>query len=174
MDGSQNRNLEFRGVTMKIGILGAHGTGKSTLAMSLAAEHKKRWPGRRVAILQEVARGCPLAINKQTTDAAQRWIYHQQISAEIEMSAGADILVCDRTVLDNLAYAERAGLNDLIVDCFGEALRWMATYSEIHFLSPNGEIAADGFRDTDPGFQADIDKILAGWIKRFQLNVIEH
>ncbi len=158
---------------MKIGIMGSHGTGKTTLALRLAAEMKQREPGKTVSMVAETARNCPWPINKATTEEAQRWIFLEKMRQELEASRSADIVVCDRTVLDNLAYAERAGLFHLVMDFFHGAIRWMKTnYDRIHFLRPAGvPIAADGFRDTDPDFQAEIDVILCRWVARYEIPI---
>ena len=54
---------------MKIAFIGTHGVGKTTLCFELAALLKKR--DRVVEMVREVARFCPLPINRDTTVAAQ-------------------------------------------------------------------------------------------------------
>jgi len=49
-----------------------------------------------------VARRCPLPINQQTTVRAQDWILLTQMALEIEAAATHEIVLCDRSVLDNL------------------------------------------------------------------------
>ena len=95
----------------KIGILGTHGAGKTTLALALAARIKAARPDLAVEALAETARACPLPIGEHTTADSQRWIFCRQMSAEIETAARCQVLVCDRTILDNLAYAEAADLD---------------------------------------------------------------
>lgn len=158
---------------MKLGCMGAHGTGKSTFALRLAASLKDLSPDESVGVLLEAVRSCPWPVNKQTTDEAQRWIFHRQMIEELELSARNEIVICDRTILDPLAYSERAGLGDLVDAYMPAALEWMETYDEIYFLRPNGIIAADGFRDTDPQFQKEIDAILERYVNAFGISVAQ-
>lgn len=156
----------------KIGIMGTHGVGKTTLALQLAAREKINLPYLRVDILTGVARSCPLPINNDATPASQAWMYHRRIEKEIELSERVNVLVCDRTVLDVCAYSDRLGFldNNYLV----MALNWMGTYHEIYWVRPNGPPVDDGVRDVDLQFQADIDSALARWISAFNINVIEY
>ena len=63
---------------MKVAFIGSHGVGKTTLCFELAALLKKR--DRIVEMVREVARFCPLPINRETTIAAQSWILHTEIA----------------------------------------------------------------------------------------------
>jgi len=66
---------------LKIAFIGTHGVGKTTLCFDLAA-HLKRLDFS-VDLVKEVARECPLPINRDTTLEAQSWILHTQIAREI-------------------------------------------------------------------------------------------
>jgi len=156
-----------------IGIMGAHGTGKSTLAWQLAQTYK-RCKGDTIRMVTEVARRCPFAVNRDTSEEAQAWIFHMQMISEIEACARAEIVICDRTVWDSLAYAQAAGFDDLVDACMLEAIRWSDRYTEICFLRPiPGRLQADGFRDPDPAFQKQIDEILAEWVRVYSIPVRE-
>ena len=50
---------------MKVAFIGTHGVGKTTLCYDLAAALKKR--DLTVELVREVARECPLPINRETT-----------------------------------------------------------------------------------------------------------
>lgn len=158
----------------KIGIMGSHGTGKTTLAFKLAAEHKAADPGKNVTIVSEVARRCPLPINKETTLEAQVWIFCHQLASEIEAEAKNDIVICDRTLLDNLAYFKRLfvlgyeGDDDerLFHRLFKIAIDWLSTYDKLYFLRPKAKITRDGVRSADKGFQMEIDDTLSKWIDK--------
>jgi len=157
----------------KIGIIGTHGTGKTTLALQIAAAEKRKLPYLRVDILTNVARSCPLPINNDATPESQAWIFHQRMRQEIELAHRANVLICDRTVLDICAYSDRLGYLDN--NYFAMALAWIPTYHEIYWLRPgDAPPADDGVRDVDPIFQRDIDETLAGWISAYDINVIEY
>ena len=156
----------------KIGILGAHGTGKTTLSFQMAAFVKKKYPGKNVGILGEVVRSCPLT-KEANAERFQSWAFHSQITREIEAELRNDILICDRTVLDSLAYSLVAGLPEMVDLYLPVAVKWMQTYGQIYFLRPNGQaIADDGVRYTRLEGQAEIDSILHGWVEEYGLPVL--
>jgi thymidylate kinase len=93
---------------MKVAFIGTHGVGKTTLCFDLAAQLKRLDLG--VELVKEVARRCPLPINEETTADAQAWILHTQIAEEVAAAARYEVVICDRSVLDNYAYlVARAG-----------------------------------------------------------------
>jgi nicotinamide riboside kinase len=150
---------------MKIAFMGSHGVGKTTLCYELAACLKRL--DLSVDLVKEVARRCPLPINRDTTRDAQQWILHTQIAEEIALAPAYDAIVCDRAALDNYAYLVNAAgrqpeLEDLV-------RRWMASYR----LLVNVPIVApprfDGTRDVTPGFQAAIDRIIDELLANYAL-----
>jgi len=162
---------------MKIGIFGAQGTGKTTLAFKLAHELKAADPSKCVTIISEVVRRCPLPVNTSTTPEAQMWIFNHQMAAEIEAAAKNDIVICDRTLIDNLAYFKHALRDDyygnhirrMFDHLFEIALMWLETYDTLYFLRPKEPIVGDGVRSADRRFQMDIDDILSEWAYNFQI-----
>lgn len=155
---------------MKIGVTGTHGVGKTTFALRITGHLTKIYPGENIGLLAEVARQCPFAINENTTREAQLWLFHMQMPAEIEMAVKNEILVCDRTILDSLAYAQWAGFLDMVDAYLPIAIDWVDTYDEIYWMRPNGgQLVDDGFRSIDPDFQNEIDQIFAGWFRIYNL-----
>jgi len=141
---------------MKIAFIGSHGTGKTTLCFQLAA-HLKRLDFH-VDLVKEVARSCPLPLNRETTLDAQRWILHRQITDEIAACHEHDVVVCDRAALDNYAYlVHRLGhvpaLEGLVRD-------WMPTYTARFRVPILVEPSFDGVRDTSPRYQLEIDAVI--------------
>lgn len=155
---------------MKIGIIGSHGTGKTTYAYQLAYTVKKG-TNHNVCVIDEVARGCPFTINEDTVIQAQQWIFHMQCLRELEADSLHDVVICDRTVLDNLAYAKRAGFDSMIDIYLPMALDWVKTYKEIVFMRPSMPLTDDGVRDVDSVFQKAIDTILDEWIQKYSIHV---
>jgi hypothetical protein len=158
-----------------IGLMGTHGTGKSTYAQALLASAQDIFYGEGcVAIINEVARSCPYPVNRETTEEAQLWIFTKQMQKELEALCKAEYIICDRTILDGLAYAEAAGLTDMVDAFLPPALMWMERYTHIYWFRPvAGRLVADGFRDTDPAFQTEIDSILSYWVKAYHIPVKE-
>ena len=141
----------------KVALVGTHGVNKTTLAYELAGALKRK--GRTVELLTEIARECPFPLNEQATREAYLWIISRQIQLEIEKTPRADILVCDRSVLDNFAYyVRRYGNADEQAEALGMYCRtWMKTYDLLVRLPIAQALAADGFRSTNEQFQREID-----------------
>ena len=143
----------------KVALVGTHGINKTTIAYELAGVLKRR--GKTVELLTEIARECPFPLNEQATREAYQWIIAKQIQLEIEKLTRAEILVCDRAVLDNFAYYVRR-YKGLGQEC--EALRaycrsWMKSYDLLVRLPITHALTADGFRSTDIAFQREIDAL---------------
>jgi hypothetical protein len=129
------------------------------VAFELAGVLKRA--GRRVELITETARECPFPLNEEATRQAYQWIIARQIQIEIEKSARADILVCDRSVLDNFAYYHRryGGDGEQLAALRGYCLSWMETYDLLVRLPVTRPLMFDGFRSTDVEFQREIDKL---------------
>jgi len=84
---------------VKVALIGTHGVGKTTLCFELAARLKRR--DVDVEMVREVARHCPLPINRETSSAAQAWILHTQMAWELEAAARHPLVdvLRDRTSL---------------------------------------------------------------------------
>ncbi|MBI4095637.1 MAG: AAA family ATPase [DPANN group archaeon] len=152
---------------LKVGITGAHGTGKTSLAHSLVGHLKEL--GFNAGYIREFVRDCPLPVGteKENSAAAQTWILCRQLIEELEAVHKYDILVCDRTVIDNYAYflwnlrAGRladSGLQKIAAEIFEN---WAHSYDIIFKLPITVPLSADGFRSTDIEWQKEIDKIIS-------------
>jgi thymidylate kinase len=145
---------------MKIALIGSHGVGKTTLCFELAARLKRR--NVDVEIVREVARGCPLPINQETTVDAQEWILHSQMKAEIEAAAEHDTVLCDRSVLDNYCYLVHAAGTQKVWERFLDY--WLKTYHTLIHVPLWVRPTYDGVRAVDAGFQEQIELLLEGMI----------
>jgi thymidylate kinase len=142
---------------MKVAFIGTHGVGKTTLCYDLAALLKRR--DLSVDVVKEVARVCPLPINRQTSLDAQTWILMTQVAEEIRSASQHQVVVCDRSVLDNCAYLALACGRQKAIERFVD--HWMKTY-DLLFKVPmsEGTVSADGVRDTDEFFMRSIDQLV--------------
>ena len=156
----------------KIGIMGTHGTGKTTLAFQLAYQYKKTNPEKTIFILPGIARLSPFPLNENANIQGQRWIYHKQMTAELE-NQKCNILICDRTILDNLAYSKILGFECIVENYLNSAISWLQTYWKLYWLRPEYPIMADGVRNISIEFQAQIDSVLNDWIKKYSIPIIE-
>ena len=151
---------------MKIAFIGTHGVGKTTLCYDLAAALKRR--DLTVELVREVARECPLPINRDTTVKAQAWILHTQIAWELQAEAKAEVVVCDRAVLDNYCYLRRAAPGEPHVKVLEGLVRaWLPTYDALFRVPIVGDPRFDGVRDTDLAFQHDIDDLLLSTLEEW-------
>jgi nicotinamide riboside kinase len=138
----------------KVGVTGAHGTGKTTLVCVVAEAINKPF-------IREVARECPLPINEAATYETQKWILRHQIMKEMEHLG--EWVLTDRTSLDNLAYLyylENIGrVNDQqLADYENIALPWGETYDMLFYVPIEFPLVDDGVRATSPRYQKDIDE----------------
>ena len=141
---------------MKVALIGTHGVGKTTLCFELAARLKRR--DVDVELVREVARHCPLPINRETNRAAQGWILHTQMAWELEAEAQHPLVICDRSVLDNFCYlVHAAGPQPTWEPLLAS---WLATYDLLVKVPIWTTPRWDGVRDTDLAFQRDIDALL--------------
>ena len=140
---------------MKIAFIGTHGVGKTTLCFELAALLKKR--DKVVEMVREVARFCPLPINRDTTVAAQSWILHTEIAEELAAEGKAEIVICDRSVLDNYCYLLQTGKHPMLEPL----VKWWTTSYQLLIKVPIvGSLQFDGLRDVDSAFQRTVDETI--------------
>ncbi len=153
---------------MKIAFIGTHGVGKTTLCFDLAANLKRL--DYTVDLVKEVARDCPLPINRDTTLAAQSWILFTQLARELAAEDRHQAVVCDRSLLDNYAYlvhrmGRRRELEPLIED-------WLPGYTLLVKVPIWKTPSFDGVRDVGLAFQREIDETIDGLIRDFQVQVL--
>jgi len=143
----------------KVALVGTHGIGKTTIAYELGGAIKRR--GKTVELLTEIARECPFALNDRASREAHLWIIARQVQLEIEKSLRADVLVCDRSVLDNFAYYARLyGATGQQSEALISYCRmWMNTYDLLVRLPITEPLTDDGFRSTNVKFQHEIDQL---------------
>lgn len=150
---------------MKLAFIGTHGVGKTTLCFDLASRLKRL--DLSVDIVKEVARACPLPINRETTVEAQTWILHTQIAEEIAAVACHQAVICDRSVLDNYAYLVHRGGRRPPYDALVQ--EWIASYDGLFKVPVTQSPAYDGTRDLSTGFQRDIDETIEGLLAEFEV-----
>lgn len=133
-----------------IAFTGAHGTGKTTAAYRLAESYKIKHPDKSVHVLCDQEALCPFPINKQTTPAAQMWIFTNQIRQELCLMSRFDIIISDRTVVDAIAYTGVAGFDSLAQGMFDLTLSYISNYSSITFrtILENDFCCQDGIRES--------------------------
>ena len=142
----------------KIAFIGSHSVRKSNAVHAFASTIGRA--GRSVEVGREVIRDNPLGLNEGATPEAQLWVLMAQVQQELELAKRADVLVTDRSVVDNFAYYLRVTAGE---DPFGvEPLirRWAETYDLSVRLLPDVGLQADGVRSTSDEFRDEIEAIL--------------
>ena len=153
---------------LKLAFVGTHGVGKTTLCFDLASQLKRLDLG--VDLVKEVARRCPLPINEETTLDAQAWILHTQIAEEMAAAATYEVVVCDRSVLDNYAYlVARVGRRPELDPLVGN---WIRTYNALFKVPVLEAPSFDGTRAVSRSFQLEIDSTIDELISSFGVDII--
>lgn len=163
-------------MTTHITITGTHGTGKSTLTRTLhdicRGQHKK------VCMITEVADDCPYLINERTTPQAQEWIWHEQLKRELAtQNADPSVIICDRSLMDNLCYYKHIESHDeeTFEMLYAITKEWMKTYTYVVRLPLDiGRLQSGNNpnRSKDITFAREIDKIFDELVDPF-VNVSE-
>jgi nicotinamide riboside kinase len=142
----------------KIAFIGSHSVRKTNAVHAFASAVGRA--GRTVEVSREVIRLNPLGRNEGASAEAQLWVLMAQVKEELELAGQADILVTDRSVVDNFAYFLRVTDGG---DPFGvEPLvrRWAQTYDLVVRLLPDVALLPDGVRSTNDAFRDEIEAIL--------------
>lgn len=162
---------------IKIGILGTHGTGKTTLGHTIMSYLKENhfivgWVG-------EIVRDIPASVADLSAFLSQYWVLNSQINKEIERQSNNKVVVTDRTVIDNYAYAMRAAKKDSISKRDLKVLEnicrsWVHTYDFLFYTQrTKAPIEDDNFRSTDRQFQIEIDEIIKKIIMDWDIKVVK-
>lgn len=161
----------------KIALIGTHDTRKTTKCYAIVGKLKEK--GVNAEYLGEIARETRshgFEINEGTTKASQEWILHTQIARELELGTrkDIDIIICDRSVLDNyMYYVNSFGYNpslDVLVR------DWVKSY-DLLFKLPirkNKSRNGDPVRATDPKFQRKIDKLVGGILSDWDIPFVRY
>ncbi len=142
----------------KIAFIGSHSVRKSNAVHAFASTVGRA--GRSVEVGREVVRFNPLGLNEGATPEAQLWVLMAQVQQELELRNRAEVLVTDRSVVDNFAYYLRVtdGADPFGVEPLIRA--WAATYDLLVRLLPDVALLADGVRSTSDAFRDEIEAIL--------------
>lgn len=155
---------------LKIAFIGSHGVGKTTLCYGLAARLKRR--DVSLDVVGEIARRCPLPINRGTTREAQSWILHTQIAEELLAAASYELVISDRSVLDNFVYLLLATGHPNALEPLVDM--WTGTYDLLVHVPVLDQPNPDGIRSTDPSFQLEVERRLGVEIAKRDLSSVLH
>ncbi len=142
----------------KIAFIGSHSVRKSNAVHAFASTIGRA--GRSVEVGREVVRFNPLGLNEGATAEAQLWVLLTQVQQELELAQRAEVLVTDRSVVDNFAYYLRVtdGEDPFAVEPL--IRRWATSYDLSVRLLPDVALLADGVRSTNDAFRDEIEALL--------------
>ena len=149
--------MPWRG-SAKIAFIGSHSVRKSNAVHAFASTIGRT--GVSVEVGREVIRFNPLGLNEAASPEAQLWVLMAQVQQELELRNRAEVLVTDRSVVDNFAYYLRVtdGADPYAVEPL--VRRWAQTYDLFVRLLPDVALLADGVRSTNDAFRDEIESIL--------------
>jgi nicotinamide riboside kinase len=142
----------------KIAFIGSHSVRKSNAVHAFASTVGRA--GRSVEVGREVVRFNPLGLNEAATAEAQLWVLMAQVQQELELIGRAEVLVTDRSVVDNFAYYLRVTGGDDPFEVEPMIRRWAASYDLSVRLLPDVGLLPDGVRSTSDTFRDEIEGIL--------------
>jgi thymidylate kinase len=154
---------------MKIALAGSHGTGKTTLAeclrekliaLDIVATITEETP-RLICDLvddQEYFRRGNNSLTKQLMISLGQLVLEEQ-------SRTSDIQICDRTLMDHLAYSmylfpEEILENDFLTIYEKFIAEHCKSYDKIFYFPIEFKPVDDGMREADEAFQAEIDRLI--------------
>ena len=145
----------------KIAFSGSHGTGKSTSVGQAFIDNKMAHPEYTIGMIMENAKDCPFDINKGGNIYTQYWIFCNQVQRELYLQDKYDLVICDRSVVDSIAYGSVVLGNIQFTDSLIYlASQYVHTYKEIIFRSikTNDYWYDDNFRQAnDQKFRQDVE-----------------
>lgn len=159
-------NTEVSGI---VAYTGSHGVGKTTSMLDKAKTLKLDLPGKTITTLAENVIESPYPINQETTEESQRWIFTNQMQAELKMMSFYDVVVTDRTVLDAVAYTYVAGFDRMAEAMFAMFQCHCHIYDQVYFktIRKNNYLVSDGLRDaSDLDFQRNVETVLLDLYRR--------
>lgn len=148
---------------MKIAFSGSHGTGKTTAMFELCNKLKIKHPDKTIGAFYDINRFAP-KMNKEGTPESQLWIFCYRFQEEINLCNRYNIVVCDRSIFDNVAYSYYQGFTDVADKTLDIAKTYfMDSYDQIIFKSiqNNDYLLENKIRDTkDLNYRQQVEDIL--------------
>lgn len=124
----------------KFALIGTSCVGKTTLLLELKKVLQKKYKNKNIITVPEAAR---YYFEKRKVRKPFSYINQyniQSLAKEFEKKAEMqkpDIIICDRSVLDAVAYTHAAGKKQNTKKIFNRIDDWLKTYQHLFLLDPN-------------------------------------
>lgn len=163
---------------LKVAFFGTHGAAKTTRAK--AVTQVLRDLGNDAILIQETAaeaKEAGIVINEEGGFDSQKWILERQIELEVEAENNHEVIVCDRSVFDAIAYSmylfrhgrmTRDELNRITTIALRHSIIY--PYDWLYLCAPR-QLQEDGIRSTNPNYQMEVAKIFEEIIQLYDLKV---
>lgn len=138
---------------MKIAVVGAHGTGKSTLSKGIA----KHLNYNHIPDIVPDAFRLKFVINENTPPETQFWILSKMI--ELERNT-PEHWVMEKSLWDNIVYGGFSIKDKEIMNVIKRIVISNANYDVVLYCPIEFPIEDDGMRSLDVGFQRTVDENL--------------
>lgn len=155
---------------MRIGLLGAQGTGKTTLLEALCQEPEFKGYTKCVEVTRWILK-LNMPINEGGSDMGQRLIMMKLI----ENAVLYPDMITDRTIVDCLVYTQwlynQGNVSQETLDLVKLAFdRVIGMYDRLFYIPVEFDIEDDGVRSSSKQFQQEIEQLFEHNIK--DINVI--
>lgn len=164
---------------LKVGIIGTHYSGKTALCHQIVG--RLRSDGFLIDYVREAARNSYYLASGEYSYAMQLDILNRQISEELEILRTSELVICDRTVLDVLAYTynlsePKTDLEKIYKRCIElTAYEFLKTYDILFFKTDYFDTlnSNDSLVQKDSLFQDKIFKTLTNIFDKTNIKIIE-
>ena len=131
--------------------------------------------GLKTCVVSEVADRCPHTLNENTSTEAQKWIWKEQILAELRtQNARPDVMICDRSLMCNLCYlalVDHPDAKTAFSERYNITHEWMRSqYDYVCRLPLNETWLRSGnnpLRSTDIEFARRVDAVMGNLVQRY-------
>ena len=158
----------------KIGFTGADSTGKSTLIEAIYLRLSNIWRVQSL-IVGDIARSSPYPLVDQQNIYSSNWILEQVVISEVSLQRIADIVICDRTVLDIWIFSRLAAslgsISDNQLDSFRYKIRQaLRSYHVIFYSVIDNEIPVklENVPNSKLKIREEFEEILLSSVEEFQ------
>lgn len=142
---------------MRITVVGAHGTGKTTICTEIS----KKLGFNYIPDVVADAYRLNFTINEQTPPESQFWILSKQIELERNTQ---EPWIMEKSLWDNIIYGSFSIKDKEVLSVIGKIVNSNANYNLVFYLPIEFAIPDDGLRSLNKEFQEFVDKAVVKFL----------